>query len=313
MTDTANDLGERIAEALQSLVEQVQSEAQETSSAPDISRTIQVSPPATEYPNAGDISGDTPANDRIPENSETILMDSSTSRFSGAVWYKKVQEQTVTIAGLGGIGSYVCFLLSRMKPQAIALYDFDDVEEANMSGQLYSQNDIGRSKILAMTDMMHLYSGFHNVIAHREGFTEDSPATNVMICGFDNMTARRDFFNVWYAYVQRKPESERKHCLFIDGRLAAEELQVLCIKGDDTYNIDRCRKEWLFSDSEAEATLCSYKQTTFMANMIGSIITNLFVNFCANDLEGDERPMLDRDLPFLTTYDASMMMFTTEG
>ena len=77
--------------------------------------------------------------------------------------------------------------------------------------------------------------------------------------------------------------------------------------------MERYERDWLFSDDEADATLCSYKQTTFMANMIGSIMTNLFVNFCANDLEGDEKPMIDRSLPFLTSYDASLMMFTTEA
>lgn len=95
--------------------------------------------------------------------------------------------------------------------------------------------------------------------------------------------------------------------------MAAEELQVLCIRGDDPYNMDRYSREWLFSDSQADSTQCSYKQTTFMANMIGSIIVNLFVNFCANDIEGENAPAIERDLPFLTTYDASMMMFTTEA
>lgn len=200
-----------------------------------------------------------------------------------------------------------------MRPYQIVLYDFDGVEQANMSGQLYSKEDLGLSKASAMSLMMHRYSDYQSIIAYREEFTVHSHATNVMICGFDNMAAREIFFNVWYTYVQGKPESKRKHCLLIDGRLAAEEFQVLCIRGDDSYNIDRYRRDWLFSDSEADTTPCSYKQTTFMANMIGSIIANLFVNFCANDLEGEEKPLMDRDLPFLTTYDASMMMFTTEG
>lgn len=77
--------------------------------------------------------------------------------------------------------------------------------------------------------------------------------------------------------------------------------------------MERYEKDWLFSDEEAETTLCSYKQTSFMANMIGSIITNLFVNFCANDIEGDSKPMIERDLPFLTEYNATMMMFNTEA
>ena len=55
-----------------------------------------------------------------------------------------------------------------------------------------------------------------------------------MICGFDNMAARKLVFKKWYAHVMSKPEEERSKCLLIDGRLAAEELQVLAVQGNDT-------------------------------------------------------------------------------
>lgn len=44
-----------------------------------------------------------------------------------------------------------------------------------------------------------------------------------------------------------------------------------------------------------------------MANMIGSIIVNLFVNFIANQCD----PLIDRDLPFYTEYNAETMYFKT--
>ena len=109
--------------------------------------------------------------------------------------------------------------------------------------------------------------------------------------------------------LRSKSEAERANCLYIDGRLAAEEFQVLCIKGDDEFNINRYKKEFLFSDIEADATVCSYKQTTFMANMIASVMVNLFVNFVANQCE----PLIDRDLPFYTTYSAETMYYKTEA
>lgn len=249
--------------------------------------------------------------DKLPENSKTISVELNTSRFSSAIWYNKVQEKVITLAGLGGIGSYVYYLLTRMHPSFITIYDPDVVEAVNMSGQLYSKEDLGKSKTQAMLDMAHNYSNYYKTGAFAEPFTSTSSATNIMICGFDNMEARKIFFNSWRKYVELKPDSEQKHCLFIDGRLAAEEFQVFCIRGDDKYNINRYANEFLFGDSEADETICSYKQTTFMANMIGSIIVNLFVNFCANDLEDEEKPLLERDLPFLTTYDASSMMFIT--
>lgn len=248
------------------------------------------------------------AHQEIPTNSATLLVDEATSRFSSAIWYENIQKKTIILAGVGGIGSYVGFLLARMKPASMFIYDNDIVEAVNMSGQLYGQSDLGRPKVSALTEMIRNYAGYSSVFAISERFTTESEASDIMICGFDNMAARRLFFNKWVNHVQSKPEKERKNCLFIDGRLAAEEFQVLCIKGDDEYNINRYNNEFLFSDTEADATVCSYKQTTFCANMIASYMVNLFVNFCANQCE----PLIDRDLPFLTTYNAETMYLKTE-
>ena len=248
------------------------------------------------------------AHQEIPTNSATLLIDEATSRFSSAIWYENIQKKTVILAGVGGIGSYVGFLLARMKPASMFIYDNDIVEAVNMSGQLYGQSDLGRPKVSALAEMIRNYAGYSSVFAINERFTHESEASDIMICGFDNMAARRLFFNKWVNHVQFKPEEEKKNCLFIDGRLAAEEFQILCIKGDDEYNINRYSNEYLFSDAEADETICSYKQTTFCANMIASYMVNLFVNFCANQCE----LLIDRDLPFLTTYNAETMYLKTE-
>lgn len=248
------------------------------------------------------------AHQEIPENSATLLVDEATSRFSSAIWYENIQKKTIILAGVGGIGSYVGFLLARLKPSSMFIFDDDIVETVNMSGQLYGLSDLGKPKVSALAGMIRNYADYGSAFAINERFTRDSESTDIMICGFDNMEARKIFFDTWLSRVNDKPEEERKNCLFLDGRLAAEEFQVLCIKGDDEYNINRYSNEFLFSDEEADATVCSYKQTTFCANMIASYIVNLFVNFCANQCN----PLIERDLPFLTTYNAETMYLKTE-
>lgn len=42
----------------------------------------------------------------IPVNSQTITVDETTSRFSGAIWYEEIQKQVVTLAGVGGVGRF---------------------------------------------------------------------------------------------------------------------------------------------------------------------------------------------------------------
>ena len=159
------------------------------------------------------------AHQEIPSNSATLLVDEATSRFSSAIWYENIQKKTVILAGVGGIGSYVGFLLARMKPASMFIYDDDIVEAVNMSGQLYGQSDLGRPKVSALAEMIRNYADYSSVFAIKERFTEESEASDIMICGFDNMAARKLFFNKWVNHVQSKPEEERKNCLFIDGRI----------------------------------------------------------------------------------------------
>lgn len=246
----------------------------------------------------------------IPVNSQTITVDETTSRFSGAIWYEKIQKQTVTLAGVGGIGSYVGFLLGRLKPQRLIIYDPDRVETVNMSGQLYGQTDVGNYKSVALSNMVRNYANYNNIVALNDRFEANSEATDIMICGFDNMEARKVFYEKWKQRVLSYPtgNNDRKKCLFIDGRLAAEEFQVLSIQGNDDRAMKEYEDKWLFSDAEAEETICSYKQTTFMANMIASVMVNVFVNFVANQCN----PIIDRDVPFFISYDASTMFTKVE-
>lgn len=251
----------------------------------------------------------TPDNAKIPLNSPTLLVDESTTRFSGAEWFNEIQKARIIVAGIGGIGSNVAFQLARMIPANLTLYDDDNVEMVNMAGQLFSSNDIGEAKVSAIASMIYNYTSMKQVLAIKDKFTSDKEPGDIMICGFDNMRARRTFFNSWYNHISDKSEKERCKCLYLDGRLSMDTLQILCIRGDDQYNIERYEREFLFADYEADTTICSMKQTTYLACMIGSLMVNLFTNFIANSLN----PIIPYDLPFFTEYDVQNMLFKTES
>lgn len=154
----------------------------------------------------------------LPENSKTILMNEFTSRFTSAIWYDKIRTMSVTLAGLGGIGSYIGFLLSRLQVRSLNLYDPDTVEAVNMSGQMYPISSIGSAKTSALIDIIRNYSNFYNYRTYTKRYEADDPARPIMICGFDNMEARKVFFNNWLFYVKNS-RVDPKTCLFIDGRI----------------------------------------------------------------------------------------------
>lgn len=245
----------------------------------------------------------------IPQNSPTLLMDESTTRFSGAEWFSEIQKQRIIVGGCGGIGSNLIFQLARMVPANITVYDDDTVEMVNMAGQLYGYSDIGKAKVDAMAGMVMNYTSMRQILAIKDRFTSTTEAGDIMMSGFDNMAARKTFFHAWYEHISSKDMQNRAKCLLIDGRLSMNELQIFCIRGDDEYNINRYQREFLFYDYQAEATVCSMKQTTYLACMIGSLMVNLFTNFVANQLD----PIIPYDLPFFTEYDAHNMLFKTES
>ena len=262
-------------------------------------------PQATEEQNQVEPSRE----NQIQENSPSLLINDTTSRFSGTEWYEEVKKQSIIFAGIGGIGSNAVFQLSRLSPELIVLYDDDVVDASNLSGQFFNLSQIGMAKVDAAHVNIQEFSTANRIYAVKERFSLEERTSNIMMCGFDNMEARRLYFSAWQARVNHLEPSERKKCLYLDGRLSIDLLQVFCITGDNTYAMKKYRDEYLFSDEEAETAVCSLKQTTYMACMIGSIMTNLFINFVANQLD----PIIPYQLPFFTAYNAQHMIFNVEN
>ena len=177
-----------------------------------------------------------------------------------------------------------------------------------MSGQLFKRSDVGNKKVNAVHDMIVQYTNMYNIRAISLRFTESTYPTDIMMCGFDSMEARKTYYNAWRRHVNSLPQDRRKDCFYQDGRLTIDTLQVFCLTGEDTYNMARYEREFLFDDSQADSEVCSQKQTTYLACMIGSIMTNLFINWVAGSLD----PIIPYKLPFFTQYEAQHMIFKTE-
>ena len=245
----------------------------------------------------------------IPPISESVNTAESTIRFSGASWFEAAKSASVTLAGVGGIGSWTSLLLSRISTSVrINLYDDDKVEVVNLAGQMFSSNQVGLYKVYAAQEVIRYFSGSYcNGAAFRI-----TPTSNIydkiVICGFDNMEARKLLYNKWKALAKSFSAAQQGEFLFIDGRMNAEEFQIFSIVGDDDYNMKRYEEEFLFSDAEVAPAVCSYKQTTYCASMIASFIINYLVNFLSNqNLEN-----MPRQVPFYINYDAQLMHLKLE-
>lgn len=228
---------------------------------------------------------------------------SGSRRFHNSLWFDTIASLSISLVGIGGIGSHTAFCLARLCPNQLRLYDPDRVEAINMAGQLFRHTDIGRHKTEALSGLIHettntLTRCFYYPVTRdsRYHFTD----TDIMVCGLDNMETRKACWEIF------KEEPTIK--LFIDGRLSLENLQIFCILKDDIEAYKEYEEKWLFPSSEAIEAPCGAKQTTFTAALIGALITNLVINYATNQaLKLEVRP-----LPFYTSYDASILSLKTE-
>lgn len=232
--------------------------------------------------------------------SETYL------RYSGAPWFSAMRSLTVSILGVGGIGSWTTLLVSRLAPYTIYIHDFDTVDNVNLGGQLFRSSDVGRYKVDAiklLTSQLSPTIGICPVVGRARVYRIHG---NIIVSCFDNMRSREEIFNGLLA----RPNLPS---LFIDGRLNAEEFEVYAVKLDNQQEID-AYKTTLFKDEESESAICSYKQTSFAASMIASVITNIIVNFEAKHYVVDNiADRLQRHRPFRVYYNAVTMNFKTES
>jgi len=218
--------------------------------------------------------------------------DNKRVRFSGAKWLLNILP-TVTVGGVGGIGSWLAFYLGRIGVPMF-IYENDSIDETNMGGQLYDINSIGQRKDETVLKIVREFSGFSKI--QLSGlFTENNFATPISFSCFDNMEARKLLFDKW----KNLPNKE----LFIDGRMLAESFQVYCVTPD---RIEAYEKT-LFDDKEVAELMCSYKATSHCGAMISSNMVALFTNYLTNKNLGIDI----RELPFSIFMEISLMKYET--
>ena len=215
-------------------------------------------------------------------------MEQQYDRFKDAPWFPQ-REEIVMVGGAGGIGSWLTLLLVRagFKP---FVYDFDEIEEHNIGGQLFRPADIGKKKVKALYDIVQTFCGQEiNTLCER--IDENSTTHYFMFSAFDNMKARKDLFNVW----KRSHEGCPVTPIFMDGRLVLDQLQIYCVTPS---NMDEYESTCLFDDSEVEDEACTLKQTSHCAAMIASHMVGLFTNHITNIYERE----LVRSVPFFYEF-----------
>lgn len=235
----------------------------------------------------------------VEEKIDTRNISPYKGRFKDAIWFDKLRTTTVMLLGSGGIGSNTLFMLARIGCP-IVVFDNDVVDDTNIGGQLFSTDKIGKLKTEAIIEICKAFSGNESEIYPEGRYTESSYTNPVVIAAFDNMNSRKLSFNKWAEYVIGCNEEQKKECIFIDGRLSAENYHIFCVLPgrEDKY------RETLFEDSEVEDLPCTLKSTTHCSMGIASDIVSILTNFMTNLVLEDDV----REVPF--SISKSIQSFT---
>lgn len=196
-----------------------------------------------------------------------------TSRFKGTAW-SDLEPQIILVGGVGSIGSWVTFFLSRTNKHKIFVVDNDVVEDSNIGGQFFNKKNINFNKVYSIVRNSADFGSVSEIVPAKLLIEEVSGLDTfpIIVTAFDNIDARKHCFKEW----QKNPDKK----LFIDGRLLAEQYEVYFVtpgEREDKY------KETLFEQGEAEEIACANKCTTHFAAGIAFRIVQGFTSFITND------------------------------
>ena len=174
-------------------------------------------------------------------------------------------DATVTIVGCGGIGSFTGFALAKLGVRKFRLLDLDCVEAHNIPNQLFWPEQVGWSKVDALTRTIHDASdGTAEVEAFERPLQDGVPLSPIVISALDSMSARADLWKL----VKNKLDVK----LFLDGRLGGEN--VLLYAANPTLPSDqRGYEATLHSDTEGIDLPCTGRAIIDVGFAIASLMT----------------------------------------
>ena len=104
---------------------------------------------------------------------------------------QKLEQATVAVCGLGGLGSNVAINLARAGIKKLVLVDFDCVDMTNLQRQQYKASQVGTPKTDALVDNLKEIAPYVELEAYNEKITEANVGkfvkeANVVCEAFDN-------------------------------------------------------------------------------------------------------------------------------
>ena len=151
---------------------------------------------------------------------------------------------TAHVIGIGATGSHIAIALAKMGVENIHIYDFDTVDEHNITNQMYDTLDIGKSKIDAMEEKLLAINPDIKITTHPEGWKEDMPLSGYIFLCVDSIATRKAICetNLYNNYIKA----------MFDFRLVLTDAQTYCTEWTTEEKKEKFIKTMNFTDAEAK-------------------------------------------------------------
>lgn len=152
--------------------------------------------------------------------------------------------ERIHVIGCGAIGSLVADTLARMGLTKITLYDFDTVEAHNIANQIYTEDDIGKPKVNALSKRLLAINPDmeEDLFVQPYGYQNQSLSGYVFLC-VDNIDLRRSIVEKYQYNMFIKA--------MFDFRMRLTDAQHFAANWDDPKAVQSLLNSMQFTREEA--------------------------------------------------------------
>lgn len=178
-----------------------------------------------------------------------------------------IKNLTVAIVGVGAIGSCVAIELAKLGFMRFQLYDFDKIEEHNLSNQFFKNSQLGMLKTEATAELIREFGDKKLQVILGGKVTKDTliSAPIVVVCT-DNMKVRKLVYRL--AHISTD--------YFLDARMGGQVYRVYAVDMNNEED-KKFYEKTLYDDKNATDVPCTERSILFNIFGVASMVGNNLV------------------------------------
>lgn len=210
-------------------------------------------------------------------------------------------KDEICIIGCGAIGSTIAEMLVRLGIESINLYDFDTVSEHNITNQMFRNEDIGKSKVDALEEILLGINPDLDVNKYPKGWDENTRLSGYVFLAVDSIEIRK-------AIV--KQHRYNKYIKFMsDCRMRLTDAQSYAADWNNEKDYNKFWKSMDFTSEEAkDSTPVSACGTTLSVTPTVRII----VSFCCSNFINFVQGKPYKNLIMIDAFSFNIICFPDE-